>query len=871
MQKGNVMDDIKKIQERTGTHLLMAGIISAFSILLIFITLVMSWELWTIPLIFIGIFMIWFLHIGKFVSDKLYEYISIFFIVVEFFYYGIHSECLFDIPFIIVILFFLLTLLDRKGFLYLIFAMYFLMILYHFFFLHTIHFNMKIQEFMRFSFGLFGTFATAILSSIMISRSKQERKEMREMAEQLKEAKQKNADFLSNVSHELRTPINMVTGISEVALGKELPPQIWESIQSIQLAGKRLARQINDILDYTELVGNTLVVTEENYIPSSIVNDMLAMSMMQNLDCDLEIVFDLDPKIPSVLIGDAEKISRVLRILIQNAIKFTEEGGIYVYIGFREESYGINLDITIKDTGIGMTDSQLSKIYDDFYQADSRKSRYVGGLGLGIPIARGLLYAMNGFIHYESIENKGTQVHISIPQKVADDTPGFMISNPKQFCVICYFKQERYHRSEVRQYYDDMILHMTEGLDIEAYRAYHFEDLEILINKYKVTHLFLTQEEYQENVSYYEELARNLCIVLIAKREFSLSKESRLILLYKPFFALPIVNLFNHVTHGRDLGESVLEDRLFSCKGVKALIIDDEEMNLVVARGILNSYGILVDTCLSGAEAVERCLVVSYDIIFLDHMMPGMDGVETLKHIRALKDGVYETLPIIALTANAISGAREMFKGEGFTEFVPKPIERPVLERVLRHVLPEQSIQFSIEKEQKSQESNGIMTAQKEVRQEEIKQKKQENIGQKETKQKKIKQEEVTQELKSLGSPFEYLEQIGIDTEIGLDYCSRSEDFYLEMLQMYYMQSMEKRKEIVSFFEQKDWENYAIKVHALKSTSLTIGAKELSEKAKALELAGKSGDIVYIEKNHKEMLQCYDSICNGIAGSTHLE
>lgn len=851
IEKGNGIEYIKRTEEQTGTHLLMAGIISTFSILLIFITFIMSWELWTVPLLFIGIFMIWFLHIGRFVSDKLYEYISIVFIIVEFFYYGVHTECLFDIPIIIVILFFLLTLLNKKGFLYFMFAMYFLMILYHFFFLHTIHFDMKIQEFMRFSFGIFGIFATAILSSIMISKNKEEKKEMQEMAKQLKEAKQKNADFLSNISHELRTPINMVTGISEVALGKELPPQIWESMQSIQLAGKRLARQINDILDYTELVGNTLVVTEENYIPSSIMNDMLAMSMMQNLDCDLEMVFDLEPKIPSVLIGDAEKISRVLRILIQNAIKFTENGGIYVYVGFREESYGINLDITIKDTGIGMTDSQLSKIYDDFYQVDSGRNRYAGGLGLGIPIARGLLYAMNGFIHYESIENKGTQVHISIPQKVADNTPVFMVSNPKQFCVICYFKQERYHRSEVRQYYDDMILHMTEGLSMEAYRAYHFEDIEILMNKHNVTHLFLAQEEYQENSSYYEELARNICIVLIAKKEFSLSRESRLILLHKPFFALPIVNLFNHVTHGRDLGESVLEDHLFTCKGIKALVVDDEEMNLVVARGILNNYGILVDTCLSGMEAVEQCLEVSYDLIFLDHMMPGMDGVETLKQIRTLKEGIYENLPIIALTANAISGAREMFKGEGFTEFVPKPIERPVLERVLRHVLPEQSIQFFVNTEQNSQE-------------------KQEKIGQEERKQEARKQEK-EQELEQLNSPFEYLSQIGIDKEIGLDYCSRSEDFYLEMLQMYYMQSMEKREEIVSFFEQKDWENYAIKVHALKSTSLMIGAKELSEKAKALELAGKNGDIVYIEKNHEEMLQCYDSICNGIAESTCLK
>ena len=127
----------------------------------------------------------------------------------------------------------------------------------------------------------------------------------------------------------------------------------------------------------------------------------------------------------------------------------------------------------------------------------------------------------------------------------------------------------------------------------------------------------------------------------------------------------------------------------------RILVVDDEEMNLVVAKGVLGSYGIQVDTCQSGKEALERCGNTPYHMIFLDHMMPGLDGVETLRRIRETNNGIYRDRPVIALTANTISGAREMFRNEGFSEFVPKPIERSVLERVLNKVLPKECIHYS--------------------------------------------------------------------------------------------------------------------------------------------------------------------------------
>ena len=171
----------------------------------------------------------------------------------------------------------------------------------------------------------------------------------------------------------------MVIGISDVALGKDLTPDIRSDMLSIKMAGKRLSNQINNMLDYTEIVEGTLTSAKEAYMITSVVNDVITNTALQSNRQHLEVVFDIDPRMPAVLVGDAEKISHVLKILVENSIKFTEEGGVNVRIGYRQESYGINLIIDIHDTGIGMTDSQMLQMYDDFYQADSGSSRFVGG------------------------------------------------------------------------------------------------------------------------------------------------------------------------------------------------------------------------------------------------------------------------------------------------------------------------------------------------------------------------------------------------------------------------------------------------------------------------------------------------------------
>ena len=853
-----------KTKGLTSLHLLLAGIVTLFGTMLILVTIAMSWEPWMVPIIIIGNSLVWILHIGRFGQETFYENLCAGLLMVGFFFFSVHRFVLYDIAAIACMILLIFSMFDKKRLLYMTAALYALELLYHFFILHSINPYMGVKNMVRLGLGAMVVLGSMAIAMFRINRRRESRKRHEHALAQLETSGQQNAEFLSNVSHELRTPINMVLGISEVILEKDISPEVREDMLSIQLAGKRLSNQINNMLDYTEIVEGTLIPAKEPYMITSVLNDIITMTAVQNSRHQLEMVFDIDPKIPAVLIGDAEKISHVLKILLENSIKFTEEG---VCIGFRPENYGINLDINIRDTGIGMTNSQLLQMCDDFYQADSGSSRLVGGLGLGLPIARGLLYAMGGFIHFESDVQQGLHTHISIPQGVESYEPAMAISNVEQLCVACFFRPEKYSNDDVRRYYDNMIVHMVNGLGIEGYQAHNFDGLLKLQRSHTLTHVFIAQSEYEENPSYYEELADSLRVVLFAEKDYVHSKDSRLLIIRKPFFALSVVNLLNGHAAENGFEEAQAAGRKpFSCVGVRVLAVDDEEMNLVVAKGVLGSYGIQVDTCLSGKEAIEKCSAISYDIIFLDHMMPGFDGVETLKRIREINNGIYRDLPVIALTANTISGAREMFRHEGFTEFIPKPIERAVLERVLRRVLPKHCIRYGTTPNDSEPSSEETVTANETVVTSEAVMASEAAADETATAGETATEDEAAMiQEPAASSPFDPLTRVGINIQLGLEYCVGEADFYTEMLQLFCSQGPEKRDEIASLYEAANWKDYAIKVHALKSTSLTIGAEALSEQAKQLELAGKAEDVEYIRQNHAALLSKYDEVCQSIA------
>ena len=815
-------------------------------------------------------------------------------------------------------------------------VLYVVELMYHWLVLGTITPDMEDTEVVRLVLGVCVTVGAISIARYRINRRLETRRDFDKTLRELETAGRQNAVFLSNVSHELRTPINMVIGISEVVLEKEKSPEIKKDMLSVQLAGKRMSTLINNMLDYTEIVEGTLTPSMHEYMITSVLNDVITMSVMQGGSSPLEMVFDIDPKVPAVMMGDSEKITHVLKIIVENSIKFTEEGGINVCVGCRKESYGVNLTIDIYDTGIGMTDSQMNQMFDDFYQADTGSSRLASGLGLGIPIARGLLHAMGGFIHFESKDRQGLEAHIAIPQVVVDDSPAVSLDNPEKLCIACYFRPERFSCDEVRGYYDKLIYHLVDGLGIEGYQAHNFEGLLKLLDTHPLTHVFIAQTEYEGNVDYYEGLSQKLRVGVIVDRDYEPKKNSRLMIIRKPFFALSIANLLNGEADENEFEEAQAMGRKpFSCKGVRVLAVDDEEMNLVVAKGVLGSYGIQVDTCQSGKEALERCGNTPYHMIFLDHMMPGFDGVETLRRIREMNGGMYEDLPVVALTANTISGAREMFRNEGFTEFIPKPIERTVLERVLRKSLPEECIEYNptpspaekmrqgtedvkeipeIQNEPESVESlsEASQSELPEMTPEELKAGQElaemllgminKETGHEEPEPEEVQLEETEiepepeevrleeaeiepepeeiqlEETETEPEPeaiepeedeefprFAPLKQAGLNVKLGMDYCCGEEDFYKEMLDTFQKHSREKEVELLTLYKTGNWEDYIIKVHALKSTSLTIGAEGLSELARAIEQAGKAGNMDFVYRNHLKLLLLYEEVCKSIA------
>ena len=314
-----------RTEEQTSRHLLLAIVTTSLSAVLGLITIVTAWEFWAVPLMAAGCFSVWLLHIARIGSDVMYENLCAGMLLVELFFFGVHEGSLYDIPAVACIIILSLFMLNKKWILRMIDALYVLVIIYHALVFHTVSLHMELRDAFRLVLGAAVTIGGTALAEYWINQRTAQRKWYNKVFTELETAGKQNAVFLSNVSHELRTPINMVIGISEVALGKALPGDVREDMLSIKLAGKRLSNQINNMLDYTEIVKGTLTPAKEEYMITSVLNDVITMTALQSNRQHLELIFDINPKVPAVLVGDAEKISHVLKILVENAIKFTEE------------------------------------------------------------------------------------------------------------------------------------------------------------------------------------------------------------------------------------------------------------------------------------------------------------------------------------------------------------------------------------------------------------------------------------------------------------------------------------------------------------------------------------------------------------------
>ncbi|MGN1105878.1 MAG: response regulator, partial [Huintestinicola sp.] len=347
------------------------------------------------------------------------------------------------------------------------------------------------------------------------------------------------------------------------------------------------------------------------------------------------------------------------------------------------------------------------------------------------------------------------------------------------------------------------------------------DDLKAAVATKKFTHLFAPKDEYLANEDFFKEQSRDKTVVIVQDRQGAIDIPSHMKCMFKPFYSLSVASVLNNESILTNLNERRDSSIRFVAPKARILIVDDNIINLKVAVGLMRPYHMQVLTADSGQAAIAMLRSKDFHLVFMDHMMPEMDGVEATKAIRAMEGDYYKKLPIIALTANAVNGARDMFISSGFNDFMPKPIEMSSLDRMLKAWLPKELIKAP----------SGEMRYPGHDR------------------RKPRNQESQPQKKDGL-----------ISEETGVFYTGGDREAYNDILGVYVRKSEEKILQIKSFFDNKDWKNYVIEVHALKSSSLTIGAKQLSELAKELELAGKGGDYRLILEKNDSMLEMYSKV-----------
>ena len=805
----------------------------------IVITFMFGWEKWILLPILVAVIASWALYIGSVFKSSQRIWLIASFMMVTYFIYGTHLTSTYDLAIVMASLMVLFITTGIKGTIVLCLVTYYITMTYDIVMLalqgETEFDSLLIARTVMhyFVMAMIAWFSINTINKwkLVMDASKEEIDNLQESTERLN-------DFLANVSHEIRTPVNAIIGLTGICIDKEKDPEIERDMISVRQSGKKVADQIGDILDFSEIDRGNAVKNCEDYMMSSMMNDIMT-DLREMMKDEVELVIDIDNRIPAVMNTDVTKLKKIIKALVSNGIKYTNSGGVYLKISSEPQSYGINLVIEVSDTGIGMSEAELERVRERFFQSDSGRARTANGLGLGLSIVSGFVEILGGFMTIESYEGKGTTVRVSIPQKVVDEAYCMSVPAGKRVVIGSYMHFENLDNPVVREYYNAQALSISRGLGLEMVRVDNRQQLQTVAKEQSLTHLFVGAGEYESDRDILEKMAENTKVYLLGKITDKLPADSKLKFMERPFFAFPIVAIINAEEDSEESEKG--EMKLY---GVRALVVDDEPMNIVVAKSIFKRYEMSVDCASSGREAIECCREKGYDVIFMDHMMGGMDGVEAMKKIRSDVKGVNHETPMIALTANAMSSAKQMFLSEGFDGFVSKPIEIDELERVIRKVLPKSMISYV----DRAAEEIPDKAETKENKNDDVLEFDAFYDNAADSKKEDTKSSE-------FAKVKETLRQEGVDTDVALQFLSNDDELYEQLLTQFATAVPERVSKLDGFLSQKDFRNYEVLIHSTKSNSKMIGFTELSEEARKLEAAAHDGDEAYIKDNHERVME----------------
>jgi CheY-like chemotaxis protein len=590
--------------------------------------------------------------------------------------------------------------------------------------------------------------------------------------------------------------MNAIIGMTELALRDAITPRMIEYLANIRQAGSNLLSIINDILDLSRIETGNFHLNPVPYRFASLLNNVINVIRVRFSEKPILFLVNVDAGLPNNLTGDEVRVRQILFNILSNAVKYTNQGFIRLTVSGVRSGHDVLLRFEIADSGIGVKESDIDHLFGDFVRLDTERNRGIEGTGLGLAITKRLCLQMGGDIKVSSVYGEGSLFTVTLPQRFTGDDPVAAVEEKDGRPVLLYDGRPLYAAS-VFDTLRNLGIAVSRHDDLSGFLA----DLEG--GGFSLAMVSLDAAERANAVI--KKTKQKTTLVLLAEMG-ELSSFQNIPVITMPAYAVPVANVLNGANISTPDRKPLVR---FTAPKVRALIVDDIVTNLKVAQGLLAPYRMQIDICETGARSIVLARKNRYDIIFMDHMMPVMDGIEATAGIRALEGEHYRDVPIIALTANAVSGMREMFLANGFNDYLAKPIELSRLNEIMERWIP-------AEKRRKT----------------------------------RVKLAPV-----KLSGFLPSIE--GLNCERGIAMTGGSEADYCEVLALY-CQDCSGRLGLLYQFAgrespvQDDYRFFTTQVHALKSASASIGAAWIAEKAALLEQAGLAENLAVIRADMGE-------------------
>ncbi|MDR0328569.1 MAG: response regulator [Planctomycetaceae bacterium] len=628
--------------------------------------------------------------------------------------------------------------------------------------------------------------------------------------EQADRRSQNKTKFFAKMSHEIRTPMNAITGLSRLISREkdQLPPKVAMYANEIHHASNALLAVINHILDFSKIESGKLEVIKAPFTLSSLLDDVVGITRTRLFDKGLQFVTFVNAQLPNNLSGDIVHLRQILMNILGNAAKYTREGYVaFEVLGSKTDENTVMISFIIRDTGIGIRHEDQEKVFFDFSRVDRSGTWNIEGSGLGLAICKEIVEMLDGSISMVSQRGLGTTFTVNLPIEVANDQPYAAIQDKTKHTALLY---------EPRPIYEQSLMRTLNFLNVPYERARdNVTFYETLQNNRRISVIFAASFVFEEISTFLESPAFSDIRVILLCESHDQSQRYNAETVIIPINALHVASLLNEMDSSNDLsGISRSSDitTFFQMQNVRILAVDDNNANLMVIEGLLAPYKCSIDLATSGAEALHRLKQHQYDLIFMDHVMPEMDGIITTKRIRKWaeedkRNRHYKTVPIVALTANSVLGMKEIFLQNGMDDFLSKPIDPLRLHEVLLHWIPrEKQISAGMQGEA---------------------------------------------EAAKLGAePVETIEIPGVNTRVGIIQTGGTLEGYIRVISLLCCELEAKVESMEKALEEDDLAMYKMHVHSYKSFLETIGIVPLSATAAMLEIAAQNEDRSTIDAQH---------------------